>query len=115
MQNLMIENKQEVIGSIVQGLYYLSREAENAGLESIKGLLLVAIDDISGWVENAREDSPECLGADFVVNSGFLTVIEFMSKFADISDSQWKKELLDEVKKIQMMVLSNENKEVFAS
>lgn len=106
MKNLSNKNT-EIISSIVNGLFYLSQEAENGDLKVVRNLLLTTIDDIVGWVDNASEDNNESASYSIIKNSSFIAAIEFLSKFASIKDSKLKKEILDEIGKIECVKADN--------
>lgn len=101
MKTTINSNTREAIGGIIQGLFYLSREAENADLHSIRNLLITVIDDINGWADNSQTESDKCETSAIITNSSFLSAIQFLSKFASIKDSKLKKEIIEEIRKCE--------------
>ena len=99
MQTDTKNDKKEAIAEIIQGLFYLSRTAENAELSSVRNLLVTAIDDVAGWADNTTNDSEQSISSSIVTNSSFIAAIEFLSKFASIGDSALKDEIIREIRK----------------
>ncbi len=93
------EKTKESVKFILKGLFYLSREAEASELPSIRNLLLTVMDDITGWADNHPEGL-EISSTKIITNSSFLAAIEFISKFAAIKDEQLKKEIIEELRKV---------------
>jgi hypothetical protein len=91
----------DTINSILQGLVYLCREAEVAQLDSIRNSLITLIDDISGWVDNNKQNVGDVSPTAIITNSSFIAAIKFLSKFASIKDELLKKEIIEEIKKIE--------------
>jgi hypothetical protein len=101
------QSTNEAIGGIIQGLFYLSREAETSQLYSVKNLLITVIDDIMGLADNSCKQADRFPSDIILTSSSFLSAIEFLSKFASIKDSKLKSEILDEIKKCQENMSDN--------
>lgn len=91
------EKNKESISQILQGLSYLTREAETNKLIPVRNLLLNTINDIAGWIDN-NEQSFGTSSANIMVDTSFMAAIEFLSKFASINDEVLKKEIVDEIR-----------------
>ena len=83
--------------NILSGLNYLLIEAEKGGITQIGNIIQICIRDICISLEN-RSGSPTNLTN--LYDSDLFMAIKFLSRYASIKDEDLKRELLEELEKI---------------